>query len=460
MDDHFLLQTKTSQALFQHCRDLPIFDYHCHLSAQTIYENRQPDSLAELWFSSDHYKWRAMRAHGVPENKITGDASDYDKFAAYAETLTQAPGNPLYHWTHLELQRYFGICEPLTDESCRRIWDQANDEIRSNDFSPRSLIQRSNVYGLCTTENPEADLTFHRRLSEEGFPVMVLPAFRPDPVVDILRPNWHSCISQLGRSAGITIDSWSGIKEALVRRMDVFAQNGCVASDHGLERFVWRRGNSARMEQIVRKALAGVPLQQEEAEVYQTELLLWLGQEYSARGWVMELHVNCLRSRNTRMVSLLGEATGFDTVADYPLAEPLSCYMDCLEQNNMLPKMILFSLNARDNEAVSALIGNYQNSLCASKIQMGTAWWFQDHRDGMEAQMRALANAGLLGHFIGMLTDSRSFLSYPRHEYFRRILCNLLGSWVEEGEFPADERLLNRLVSNICFYNAKNYFGV
>ena len=460
MDENFLLQTDTAKKIFSHCKDQPIFDYHCHLSAREIYENRQPEDLAELWLKGDHYKWRVMRAHGVPEEQVTGSASGCEKFSAYAETLMNLPGNPLYHWSHLELQRYFGIYESLTDESCRRIWEEANARIQNEDFSPRSLIGRSNVYGLCTTESPDADLSWHRKLKDEGYPVLVLPAFRPDPELELFRPTWRLSVEALGRSAGVKIDCFAALKEALSRQMDRFALHGCIASDHGFEKFPWRRASAEAVEAIVQKGLAGESLTRPEIESYQTELLLWLGRQYAARGWAMEIHINCLRSRNTRGVKAIGEASGFDTVADYPVAEDLTAFLDCLEQEGALPKTVLFSLNPRDNMAISAMAGNYPEAGVPGKIQMGTAWWFQDHRDGMEAQMRSLADEGVLGDFIGMLTDSRSFLSYPRHEYFRRIFCNLLGQWVENGEFPDDDRMLFRLADNVCFLNAKHYFGV
>lgn len=461
MDQDFMLSNDTAKRLYHNYAEaMPIFDYHCHLSAKEIYENRSPETISQLWFGGDHYKWRAMRANGIPEDSITGNASDYDKFAAYAKTLPYAAGNPLYHWTHLELQRYFHIHKVLGPETCDEIWNEANEAIRTGHFTPRELILSSNVYGLCTTEDPAFSLEYHKKLASEEFSVQVLPAMRPDDALDIMSPSWSQYLDELSAAAGVPISDFAGLKNALHTRMEEFSACGCRAADHGFERFPWNPVTEEAAERIFKKALSGETISQEEADAYQTSLLLWLGTEYSRRGWVMELHLGPIRSRNTRMVAKLGIATGFDSIGDHRLAVPLAAFLNRLEETEQLPKTVLFSINNRDNMVLATMAGNFQDSSFPSKIQMGTAWWFQDHRDGMEEQMTVLANEGLLGRFIGMLTDSRSFLSYPRHEYFRRILCNLLGKWVENGEYPADEGMLRQLVCNICFYNAKRYFNV
>ncbi|MCC8084470.1 MAG: glucuronate isomerase [Clostridium sp.] len=460
MDDTFMLYNETGRRLYESCREIPIFDYHCHLSAKEIYENKKPSNLTELWLSGDHYKWRIMRAHGIEEEMITGTADDYEKFHAYAGALQEAVGNPLFHWSHLELQRYFHITDVLTEKNSRVIWDKSTKVMEAEDFSPRSLILRSNVYGLCTTEDPAASLIYHKKLIEEAFPVKVLPAFRPDLVMEMTRESWRDYMVRLGQAADVEISDLETLEKALLARMDVFEKAGCVASDHGFEQFPWRPEGTAKADRIIKKALSGECPAKDEIDVFQTELLIWLAEEYSRRGWAMELHVGCIRSRNTRMVKCIGEATGFDSVGDFGIAVPLAAFMDHMEQMEMLPKMILFSLNNRDLSVLATMAGNFQNAGIRSKIQLGSAWWFQDHRDGMEEQMRVLANTGLLGHFIGMLTDSRSYLSYTRHEYFRRILCNLVGSWAEKGELPDDQDMLQRIIANICFWNAKEYFGV
>ncbi len=461
MDEDFMLYNDTAKRLYhRYAQTLPIFDYHCHLSAREIYENRPADNIAQLWLGGDHYKWRAMRANGISEERITGSASDYEKFEAYAETLPYAAGNPLYHWSHLELQRYFHIDKVLGPSTCREIWEEANAAIQSGGFTPRRLIMSSNVYGMCTTEDPADSLEYHRKLAEEGFPVKVLPAMRPDSALEIEKKPWRDYMRKLGSVSGVEIRSFQDLKNALEIRMDAFGASGCVAADHGFERFMWAPVPEAAAEEIFRRAIEGEDLGQEEVDAYKSALMVWLGREYSRRKWAMELHMGPVRSRNTRMVACVGEATGFDSIGDHPLAVPLAAYMDELEKTRQLPKTILFSINNRDNMVLATMAGNFQDSSVPSKIQMGTAWWFQDHRDGMEEQMKNLANEGLLGRFIGMLTDSRSFLSYPRHEYFRRILCNLVGNWVEMGEFPEDETILKKMISDISFYNAKAYFDV
>lgn len=462
MDQDFMLLNDTARKLYhEHAETLPIIDYHCHLSAKEICENKPAHNLTELWLLGDHYKWRGMRANGIPEKRITGDAEDYDKFFAFAETLPYAVGNPLYHWTHLELQRYFDVHEVLSPKSAPQIWEKVNAQLADGKHTPRYFIEKSNVYALCTTEDPADTLEYHHQLAADtSFTTKVLPAYRPDNALSIEKTTWKDYIGTLSQVSGVSITNWESLTQALAVRMDEFAKAGCVASDHGVEALPFAPVGVEQADVICRKALAGEALTDAEIEGYKTELFLWLGRQYAGHGWAMELHMNAMRSCNTNAVAKIGEATGYDSVCDHPLALKLSAMMDALEKTGQLPKMILFSLNDTDNMVIATMLGNFNDASIPTKIQMGTAWWFQDHADGMEKQMRILANEGLLGRFIGMLTDSRSFLSYPRHEYFRRILCNLIGTWVEEGKFPDDDETLGMLVEEISYYNAKQYFGL
>lgn len=462
MDQDFMLQSETAKALYhQYAENQPIIDYHCHLSAKEICENRPAESLTQLWLLGDHYKWRAMRGNGIDELYITGDASDYDKFMAYAQTLPYAIGNPVYHWTHLELQRYFGINQPLNPKTAPQVWEETCRILSDGKHTPQHFIRQSNVYALCTTEDPADTLAYHAQIAQEkGLDTKILPAYRPDNALGIEKPGWTEYLNRLGASAGVDISDWDSLTKALRIRMDAFAEAGCVASDHGVQGMPFLPVGPERAADSFRKALSGAALSAAEVEGYQTELLLWLGREYARRGWAMEIHLNALRNCNTKAVKALGESTGFDSVGDFPVASKLCGLLNSLEFSGQLPKTILFSLNDADNLVIATMLGNFQDSSAASKIQMGSAWWFQDHADGMEAQMRILANEGILGRFIGMLTDSRSFLSYPRHEYFRRILCNLIGSWVENGQYPDDRETLGMLVERICWLNAKEYFGL
>lgn len=462
MDQDFMLYTDTAKKLFHtYAENQPIWDYHCHLSAKEIYENKPAQTIAALWLDGDHYKWRAMRAHGIAEEKITGSADGYEKFAAFADTLSNAIGNPLYHWAHLELQRYFGIDTVLNAKTAPEIWEKANAVLADGKHTPQYFIQNSNVYALCTTEDPADDLQYHTLLAQEKeFPVKVLPALRPDNALSIELPAWKEYIHHLAEVSGVAITDFESLKSALTVRMDEFARQGCVASDHGMEYMPYCKISVEKVNTVFADAMSGKALSSEEIDGYKTALLLWLGQEYSRRNWAMELHVGALRSVNTDMVRKIGPSTGFDSVCDHPEARSLGAYLNELNEINALPKTILFCLNEVDNIVLSTMIGNFQDDSLPSKMQFGTAWWFQDHVNGMEKQMRDLANEGLLGHFIGMLTDSRSFLSYPRHEYFRRILCNLVGEWVEKGQYPNDEEILGEMVKKISFQNAKNYFNI
>ena len=462
MDNDFMLMNETAKKLFrQYAENAPIIDYHCHLSVKEIYENKPTKNLTELWLAGDHYKWRAMRGNGIPEERITGNAADYDKFMAFAETLPFAIGNPLFHWTHMELQRYFGINEILSPETAPVIWKKTEELLSDGKHTPQYFIQQSNVYALCTTEDPADTLEYHEKLAKEKkIDTKILPAYRPDNALSIEKASWRDYIAHLSQVSGVDIADWDSLLQALKVRMDEFERLGCVASDHGVEDLPFLPVGEEKATEIVEKALNGQKLSEDEIEGYKTELFLWLGRTYAKRNWAMELHMNAMRSCNTRAVEKLGEATGFDSVCDHHLALKLSGFMNELEKTGQLPKMILFSLNDADNMVIATMLGNFHDASVPSKIQMGAAWWFQDHADGMEKQMRILANECILGRFIGMLTDSRSFLSYPRHEYFRRILCNLIGTWVENGQYPSEMKTLGMLVERICYLNAKEYFGI
>ena len=462
LDEDFLLKTPVAKHLFHDvARDMPIIDYHCHLSAKEIWENRPAENLTELWLGGDHYKWRVMRAAAEPEELITGKAGDREKFNAFARALPLAIGNPVYHWTHLELQRYFGITKPLGPDTADEIWEEANRVLSDQKHTPQFFIEQSNVFALCTTEDPVDSLKYHDRIWAEGrLKTRILPAIRPDLALAIEKADWAQYIRRLEKVSGVAISRYEDMLKALSVCMDAFAERGCIASDHGFEYMPYVEMSDEELSAVFDAAMAGKALNRDEADGYKTRLLLWLAEEYHRRGWAMELHIGSIRSVNTKGVASIGEATGFDTIGDAPVALPLARFMDDLEKRNCLPKMILFCLNDKDNMVLSAMAGTFQDSSVASKIQFGTAWWFQDHRDGMEKQMRCLADTGVFGCFIGMLTDSRSFLSYPRHEYFRRILCNLIGELVENGEYPNDDAMLSRIVRGICFENAKAYFGL
>ena len=461
MDESFLLSTPTAGRLFAACKNEPIFDWHCHLSPKEIYENKTPRDIAELWLGGDHYKWRAMRGCGVPEHYITGDASPYEKFIKWAQCMPKFIGNPLYHWTHLELQRYFGIYETLSPKTADAIWEKANAMIAEGGFTPRELIQKSNVACVCTTDDPADTLEYHALIArDERFPVQVRPAFRPDKALGIHMPAFLPWLAQLEAAVGAPVRSWAALKDALLQRLDLFEKMGCRATDHAFNPVPFKRMTDNELEVVFAKALAGGTLMRPEIEGYQTELLRFLAAEYHRRGWAMELHMGAMRNNNRRRFETLGPDTGYDSIADDAVAFKLSRLLDSLDAESKLPKTILFTLNPKDNYVLGSMLGNFQSDEAASKIQFGTAWWFNDNIDGMRAQMAALANLGVLANFVGMVTDSRSFLSYPRHEYFRRILCEYVGSLVENGEYPADYETLEQTVRDISFGNAKAYFGI
>lgn len=462
MDEDFLLNNETAVKLFHdYASKSPIFDFHCHLNPKDIYEDRRFKNITEVWLYGDHYKWRLMRSNGVDERYITGDADDYSKFLEFAKTIPMAIGNPVYHWTHLEIQRYFGINELLNEKTAPMIWEKVNSILNSSEFSVRNIIKKSNVKILCTTDDPTDSLEYHKLLKEDNsFDVKVLPAFRPDKGVNIDKDDFKDWVKKLGEVSGKAIESYDDYLDALNIRLEFFDSYGCRLSDHALDFVAYEESTKEEVDGIFKKALKGEKLSQIEVDKYKTSVLQFLGKRYKELGWAMQLHIAALRNTNTRMLKKLGPDTGYDSINDVNIAYPLSKFLDSLESTGELPKTILYTLNPKDNYVLAALIGSFQGEGIPGKMQFGSAWWFNDNIDGMTEQMKTLANVGLLSKFVGMVTDSRSFLSYPRHEYFRRILCNLIGEWVEKGEVPNDMDLLGKIVQDISFNNAVNYFGV
>ena len=460
LDSDFLLQNQTGAKLYhEYAENMPIFDFHCHLSPKEIAENKKYRNITEVWLGGDHYKWRAMRGNGIAEQFITGGASDEEKFFKWAETMSYCIGNPLYHWTHLELRRYFGIESLLSPATAKTIWEQCNRQLQEDNFTARRLIERSNVKTLCTTDDPTDSLEYHQALAKDPtFTVKVLPAFRPDKGINIEKAGFREWLAKLGQVAKMEIRNLDDLQGALRQRLEFFHQNGCRVSDHALDPIVYHEGSAAEIDTILKKTLRQEELSALEIQKYKTAIVVFLGKEYARLGWVMQLHLGVIRNGNQRMMKLLGPDTGFDTIGDYTFAEALVKFMNALEETSQLPKTILYGLNPRDNEVLATVASSFQGSEVPGKIQFGSGWWFNDQKDGMIRQMVALANLGLLSRFVGMLTDSRSFLSYTRHEYFRRILCNLLGEWVEAGEAPDDLALLGEMVRDICFNNANKYF--
>ena len=463
LNRNFLLDTPAARRLYhEYAENMPIVDYHCHINPQEIWEDRRFENITQLWLGGDHYKWRLMRANGIDEHFITGDASDREKFQKFAETLPRAIGNPMVHWCHLELKNYFGYEGFLTGETAQQVWDLCCDRLANDPaMSARGLIRGSNVAMIGTTDDPCSDLIWHEKLAaDESFPVQVLPSFRPDPALNIHKAGFAQYISKLAETTGRKLETVTDVCDALSERIAFFDAHGCRAADHGLDYLVCRPVDTGTATAALQKALAGQPLTAEEIEGYQTVLLLHCAREYAKRGWVMQLHFSCMRNPNSRMMAALGPDTGFDCIAVTDNCAAAHRLMDTLYQEGMLPKTVLYSLNPADNAWIDSLTGAFQGTEAAGKVQHGSAWWFNDHKAGMTEQMVSLANMGILGNFIGMLTDSRSLLSYARHEYFRRILCSLLGSWMENGEYPADFALVGGLVQDICYNNAKRYFNL
>jgi glucuronate isomerase len=461
MDENFLLETETAQSLYHtFAKDMPIFDYHCHLSAKEIAEDKSFSNLTEIWLNDDHYKWRALRSNGIEEKWITGDGDAKGKFMKWAETIPYTIGNPLYHWTHLELQRYFNVTKPLNGKTAQEIWDKCNDLLASKEFSARELIKRSNVKGICTTDDPLDDLIYHKQLKEErDFDVKVLPTFRPDGALNVDSDDFSDWIGRLENAANSRIESFSDLVASLETRIQYFHEAGCRLSDHGLDSNFYLEAEEQEINRILGKGLGNEKLTQVEVIKYKTAMMKSLGRLYKKYGWAMQLHIGALRNNNQRKLEEVGPNAGFDSIADFTYAEDLSNLLNSLDYDESLPKTILYNLNPKDNYMIASMIGNFQDEI-PGKVQFGTAWWFTDQRDGMVEQIKTLANCGLLSRFIGMLTDSRSFLSYTRHEYFRRILCNVIGNWVENGEYPADWDTLEDIVKNICFFNIESYLGI
>jgi len=461
MDENFLLSNETSVQLYhQHAKDMPIIDYHCHLSPKEIYENKTFNNITEAWLYGDHYKWRLMRANGVDEKFITGDASDYDKFLAWARTIPMTIGNPLYHWTHLELQRFFGVHDLLNEANAPMIWDKVNRQLQGEGFGARDLITKSNVTTVCTTDDPIDNLEYHAKISAlDNFNASVVPGFRPDKALEINRPTFKPWVAQLSEVSGLVINNYADFLDALESRVRYFHAAGCSVSDHALDAVMFEPATLEEAAAIFAKGLAEGSVSVSEEKKFKGFTLVFLGKLYNELDWVMQFHIHALRNNNSVMFGRLGPDTGYDSINDGNIAVPLAGLLDALDRESALPKTILYSLNPNDNHVIASLMGCFQGGGVAGKIQFGTAWWFNDHKDGMMEQMKTLANFGLLSQFVGMLTDSRSFLSYTRHEYFRRILCDLVGSWVENGEAPDDMNLLGGMIENICYNNAKQYFN-
>ena len=459
MDEDFLLTTETAKNLYHdYAEKLPIIDYHCHLSPQEIYEDVRYENITQVWLGADHYKWRQMRSNGVEEKYITGDASDREKFQKWAETLEKAIGNPLYHWSHLELKKYFGYEGHLCGDTAQEVWDLTSEKLKQENMSARGLILQSNVDTICTTDDPIDSLEWHRKIKEDGFEVKVLPAWRPDKAMNIEKADFAQYITKLAQVSGVEIKDFDSLIEALKNRMDFFAENGCTVSDHGLEYVMYESYEPAEVNEIVKTRLSDGVLTKTEARKYKTAFMTALGREYAKKNWVMQLHYGVQRDLNKKVFNALGPDAGIDAINTYSSSIEMGQYLNALAIDDSLPKTIIYSLNPADNAAIGTVIGCFQDSSAVGKIQHGAAWWFNDHKTGMMEQMTSLANLGLLGNFVGMLTDSRSFLSYTRHEYFRRIMCELIGGWVENGEYPDDEKALKQIVEGISYYNCKNYF--
>ncbi len=459
LHDDFLLENDFSRTLYhEYVEDLPIIDYHCHLPPDEICRNKQFENLTQIWLKGDHYKWRAMRTHGIHERYITGDADDWEKFEHWAATVPYTLRNPLFHWTHLELKRYFGIDEFLKPENAREIYEACNRQLARPAFAVRSLLAKMNVEVVCTTDDPADELSFHQQFQDADEDLMLLPTFRPDPAVLIGREGFPKYIRRLGRTSETTIKEFDDLIHALQKRMAYFHGLGCRLSDHGLEHLPANGFRRDDVNRIFKQRLAGQTVTDEESRQYQSAILYHLGRMYHALDWTQQFHLGALRNTNTRALRTLGPDTGFDSIGDFSQARSLAHFLDRLDNENKLAKTILYNLNPRDNEVFATMTGNFNDGTIKGKMQYGSAWWFLDQLDGMEKQLNTLSNMGLLSSFIGMLTDSRSFLSYPRHEYFRRLLCNLFGRDVERGRLPHDPDWIGHIARDICYFNAKNYF--
>lgn len=462
LDDNFILQNETAEKLYhQYAANLPIIDYHCHLDPKMIAEDHKFDNIGELWLGGDHYKWRAMRTNGIDERYCTGkDTSDWEKFEKWAETVPYTMRNPLYHWTHLELKTAFGITKLLNQETAREIFDECTAKLRTPEYSVRGLMKHYKVETVCTTDDPIDSLEYHLALKKEGFEIKVLPTWRPDKAMAVEVPaNFRAYVEKLSQASGISISKFTDLIAALRNRHDFFASVGCKLSDHGIEEFYAEDYSQSEIDAIFNKVYGGTELTRTEIVKFKSAMLTEGAIMDWEKGWTQQFHYGAIRDNNTRLFNKLGPDTGFDSIGDFTVAKAMSKFFNRLDTDNKLAKTIIYNLNPRDNDLVATMIGNFQDGSVAGKIQFGSGWWFLDQKTGMEAQMNSLSNLGLLSRFVGMLTDSRSFLSYPRHEYFRRILCNLIGTDVEQGLLPASEiDFLGKIVKNVSYYNAKNFF--
>ncbi len=460
LDQDFLLSTDTAVKLYhKYAAKLPILDYHCHINPREIAEDRHFDNITQVWLGGDHYKWRLMRANGIDEYFITGSASDREKFDMWADTISKCIGNPLYHWSHLELQRYFGYYGALSKQTADEVWGLCNAKLADPSMSARNIIKMSNVTHICTTDDPVDTLEWHDIIAKaQDFDVRVLPTWRPDRAMNLEKEDYLSYLSTLSEVSGVKIDSFRSLQAALRVRLEYFKKRKCRISDHGLDYMMYAPADEHTIEVIFAKRIQGSSLTQTEILQYKTAFMVEMGKAYAELDWAMQLHYGCKRNNNTSMFQKIGPDTGYDAINSYTPSDQLANYLDALNSLGKLPRTIIYSLNPIDNSAIDTVIGCFQDSSAISKVQHGSAWWFNDHKTGMTDQLTSLANVGFLAGFVGMLTDSRSFLSYPRHEYFRRILCNLLGTWVENGEYPADMGTLGEIIANISYYNALNYF--
>ena len=462
INDDFILTNETAKRLYHdYAEKMPIIDYHCHINPKEIYENKKFKNITEIWLGGDHYKWRLIRSNGTPENEITGDADDYTKFLRFAEMLPRAIGNPMYHWNHLELKRYFDYDGILSAKTAEEVWNLCNEKLQSDDMSACSIIKKSNVKMIGTTDDPIDTLEWHKKIKEEGIcTAQVLPSYRPDKAVNIDKAGFADYIKALAKAADMEINCVADVKAALIKRLDFFCEMGCKATDHGLDYIPFAIGTEKEIDAAFKAVMKGKTITANQADMYKTAILICLGKEYAKRGIVMQIHYSVQRNTNTAMFNKIGADTGFDTISTRPCSEALTALLNALATCDLLPKTIIYSLNPHDNEMIDTVIGAFQGTEAAGKVQHGSAWWFSDTKSGMETQLKSLANLSLIGNFVGMLTDSRSFLSYTRHEYFRRILCNVLGTWVENGEYPADMETLGQIVEDICYNNAARYFGI
>jgi Glucuronate isomerase len=461
LDENFLLETKTAQRLYhEFAKSMSIIDYHCHLPPDQIAEDINFENLTQIWLYGDHYKWRAMRTNGIDEIFCTGNATDYEKFEQWAATVPYTLRNPLYHWTHLELQRYFDVYDILSPATAKKVYEECTAKLKTPGYSVRNLLRKMNVKVVCTTDDPVDSLEHHKKIADDNFEIKILPAYRPDKAMTVDDPVvFKKYVQKVEAAANVSVSSYNDYLNALKKRHDFFASMGCSVSDHGLEHIYADDYTESEIKNIFDKVMSGTQLSREEITKFKSAMLVEFARWDWEKGWVQQYHLGALRNNNSRMLRQLGADTGWDSVGDFPQAQALAKFLDRLDADNQLAKTILYNLNPADNELMATMAGNFNDGSVAGKIQFGSAWWFLDQKDGMTKQINALSNMGLLSRFVGMLTDSRSFLSYPRHEYFRRLLCNLFGTEIENGELPDDIDWIGKVIQDICYYNARNYFN-